>query len=111
MLGIGAGGLDVALAVAGYPYRLPCPTSSPGNMVPVRTASILEGRGIHPETHLPKANLVNFGILPLTFKDPTDYNRLSQGMRLEINNLRERLLRGDREIPISAPVGVITAHA
>lgn len=56
-----------------------------------------------------KANLVNFGILPLTFKDPADYNRLSGGMRLEINNLRERLLRGDREIPISTPAGVITA--
>ena len=26
MLGIGAGGLDVALAMAGYPYHLPCPT-------------------------------------------------------------------------------------
>ena len=25
MLGIGAGGLDVALAMAGYPYHLPCP--------------------------------------------------------------------------------------
>src|SRR5512147_1469052 len=25
MLGIGAGGLDVALAMAGYPYYLPCP--------------------------------------------------------------------------------------
>jgi aconitate hydratase len=26
MLGIGAGGLDVALAMAGYPYHLPCPS-------------------------------------------------------------------------------------
>jgi aconitate hydratase len=25
MLGIGAGGLDVALAMAGYPYHIPCP--------------------------------------------------------------------------------------
>ena len=25
MLGIGAGGMDVALAMAGYPYYLPCP--------------------------------------------------------------------------------------
>lgn len=56
-----------------------------------------------------KANLVNFGILPLTFKDPMDYDRLSQGMRLELNDLRGRLLRGDREIPISTPAGVITA--
>ena len=30
------------------------------------------------------ANLVNFGILPLTFADPADYDRVDQGDELEI---------------------------
>ena len=36
------------------------------------------------------ANLINFGIVPLTFKDPTDYDNLSQGdkIRVEIGDLR-----------------------
>ncbi len=37
------------------------------------------------------ANLVNFGILPLTFVDPADYDRLTQGDRLIIYNLGEQL--------------------
>ncbi|MDG6221579.1 MAG: aconitate hydratase, partial [Candidatus Thermoplasmatota archaeon] len=31
------------------------------------------------------ANLVNFGILPLTFKNPKDYDKISQGDKLEID--------------------------
>ena len=31
-----------------------------------------------------RANLVNFGILPLTFADPADYDRLPQGARIDI---------------------------
>ena len=36
------------------------------------------------------ANLINFGIVPVTFKDPTDYDNLSQGdkIRVEIGDLR-----------------------
>ena len=29
-----------------------------------------------------KANLVNFGIIPLVFKDPDDYDLLAQGDRV-----------------------------
>jgi aconitate hydratase len=40
------------------------------------------------------ANLVNFGVLPLTFKDNNDYLRIDQGdaLDLQVENLDERLL-------------------
>ena len=34
-----------------------------------------------------KANLINFGILPLTFVDPADYDKLEQGDVLEIDGI------------------------
>ena len=34
------------------------------------------------------ANLVNFGILPLTFADPADYDRVEQGDEFEIPGVR-----------------------
>ncbi len=40
------------------------------------------------------ANLVNAGILPLTFKDPADYNALEQGDRLEISGIDAGLESG-----------------
>lgn len=40
------------------------------------------------------ANLVNFGILPLVFKDPADYDRVAQGDELEATDVREALKRG-----------------
>ena len=47
-----------------------------------------------------QANLCNFGILPLIFKDPADYERLAAGAVLEIDTLRQRIERGNREIPL-----------
>ncbi len=47
-----------------------------------------------------KANLCNFGILPLTFLDPLDYEGLDKGMRLVLPEIRARLERGDTEIPV-----------
>jgi len=41
------------------------------------------------------SNLVNVGILPLVFRDEGDYNSIRQGDRLEIDNLREALEKGD----------------
>jgi len=49
-----------------------------------------------------KSNLCNFGILPLTFKDPEDYNRIAQGAKLVFQDIRTRIERGDREIPVEA---------
>ncbi|OGP65176.1 MAG: aconitate hydratase [Deltaproteobacteria bacterium RBG_13_47_9] len=37
------------------------------------------------------SNLVNFGILPLTFKDQEEFPRIQQGDRLKIKNVRDRL--------------------
>jgi len=42
-----------------------------------------------------KANLVNFGILPLTFAEAGDYDRMEQSDRLIINNVREQLKQSD----------------
>jgi aconitate hydratase len=47
-----------------------------------------------------KANLCNFGILPLIFKDPLDYDRLNKGDKIVIPGIRERVARGDKDIPV-----------
>jgi aconitate hydratase len=47
-----------------------------------------------------KANLCNFGILPLVFKEPKDYERIKTGATLVFREIRERIERGDREIPV-----------
>ncbi|WP_029912859.1 aconitate hydratase [Pelobacter seleniigenes] len=47
-----------------------------------------------------KANLCNFGILPLTFKNPGDFERASQGARVELPDLRKIIERGGVEIPV-----------
>lgn len=47
-----------------------------------------------------KANLVNFGVLPLTFKNPADYDLLKQGDKLRFSNLRAFVASGAREIPV-----------
>lgn len=49
-----------------------------------------------------KANLVNFGILPLTFKNPADYDFLKQGDRLEFPDVRRLVASGAVEIPVRA---------
>jgi aconitate hydratase len=46
-----------------------------------------------------KANLCNFGILPLVFKDPLDYDRLNKGDKVVLPGIRELVERGEREIP------------
>ncbi|MFQ5464702.1 MAG: aconitate hydratase [Thermodesulfobacteriota bacterium] len=43
-----------------------------------------------------KDNLVNFGILPLTFSDPGDYDSIDDGDELELTGLRKGLTAGDR---------------
>lgn len=41
-----------------------------------------------------KANLINFGILPLTFQNPKDYDALEQGDKLELKEVRTSLEQG-----------------
>ena len=40
------------------------------------------------------ANLINAGILPLTFADPDDYDALPQGAHLRIDNIRAGMAAG-----------------
>lgn len=40
------------------------------------------------------ANLINAGIMPLTFKDPEDYNKILQGHRLKLDNIFEGMDKG-----------------
>jgi aconitate hydratase len=47
-----------------------------------------------------RANLCNFGILPLTFKDVQDYDLLRKGSKLVLPQVKERIARGDVEIPV-----------
>jgi len=48
-----------------------------------------------------KANLINFGILPLTFRDAGDYDLIRQGDTIHFENLRELVAGGAREIPFT----------
>jgi len=40
------------------------------------------------------ANLINFGILPLNFKDEKDYDGIDQADELEISNIKDLLKKG-----------------
>jgi aconitate hydratase len=41
-----------------------------------------------------KANLVNFGIIPITFEDPADYDGVEDGDEIVIENVRESIKAG-----------------
>lgn len=43
-----------------------------------------------------KSNLVNFGIIPLIFKDPSDYDDIEQGDEIQIPNVRNMIAEGGR---------------
>jgi aconitate hydratase len=49
-----------------------------------------------------KSNLCNFGVLPLTFRDPADYERIAFGAKVLLPDVRKRIERGDRDIPVEA---------
>lgn len=54
-----------------------------------------------------KSNLCNFGIIPLTFKNPEDYDRLGEGVKVILRDVRKRIEKGDNEIPVEADGQVI----
>lgn len=47
-----------------------------------------------------KANLCNFGILPLTFKNPEDYALCAPGKKVVFPEIKKHLQGGAREIPV-----------
>ena len=42
-----------------------------------------------------RSNLINAGILPLTFANENDYDKISQGDELAFENLKERIIKGE----------------
>jgi aconitate hydratase len=52
------------------------------------------------------ANLVNFGILPLTFADPADYDRVEQGDEFEIRGIRAAFEAGASLVLIDTTKGI-----
>jgi len=64
-----------------------------------------------------KANLINFGILPLTFVDPSDYDKVEQGADMVIPGIRKALADGADTVtveingnPIQANVDLSERH-
>ncbi len=47
-----------------------------------------------------KSNLINFGILPLTFASPADYEEIRQGDSVQIHGVRKLLEDGASEVPV-----------
>ncbi|MBW1917840.1 MAG: aconitate hydratase [Deltaproteobacteria bacterium] len=47
-----------------------------------------------------QANLINFGILPLIFENPEDYDQLTAGARMRLPDVRRRLLAGEERLPV-----------
>jgi aconitate hydratase len=46
------------------------------------------------------ANLINFGILPVVFENPADYDLLEMGQTLELPGVRQLLLDGAQRLPL-----------
>jgi aconitate hydratase len=47
-----------------------------------------------------KANLINFGVLPLEFTNPDDYNSVELGNRIRMNNILEVLSGNNRVVKV-----------
>lgn len=47
-----------------------------------------------------KANLVNFGILPLVFADPADYDAIEQDDKVVITGIKNAIAEGVSDIPV-----------
>ena len=52
-----------------------------------------------------RANLINFGIVPFTFVNAMDYNKVSAGDKLELNGIR-KAVEGDGVLTAKGPKGV-----
>ncbi|NLI22130.1 MAG: aconitate hydratase [Clostridiales bacterium] len=56
------------------------------------------------------ANLINNGILPLTFADEADYDRFAQGDELALDGVRARIEAGEERIPVRNVTGGFTVE-
>ena len=57
-----------------------------------------------------RQNLINYGILPLLFVDPTDYDRLEKNDTLRVRDLRQKLEGGGRILLESSNAAIETQH-
>jgi aconitate hydratase len=57
-----------------------------------------------------KANLINFGILPLTFVDPSDYDKVEQGANMVIPGIRKALADGAETVTVEINANPILAR-
>ena len=56
-----------------------------------------------------KSNLINFGILPLTFANPADYDSIRQGDTVRITAVRKLLESGTSDVPVQVNGKTIVA--
>ncbi|MGA7809969.1 aconitate hydratase [Bradyrhizobium sp.] len=56
-----------------------------------------------------RQNLVNYGVLPLVFANPADYDRLQTGDVLRADNLRQMLQRGE-DVTLDCSGAIVTRH-
>jgi len=47
------------------------------------------------------ANLINWGIVPMTFADPADHDRVAQGDVLEIPDIRRQIETGAERLTVT----------
>jgi aconitate hydratase len=58
-----------------------------------------------------RRNLISQGILPLRFKEESDYDRFEQGQKWELPEIRNRLENGDEEVPLTKGEDEVTLLA
>jgi aconitate hydratase len=58
-----------------------------------------------------RRNLVSQGILPLRFKEESDYDSFEQGQKWELMDIRQHLENGDEEVPLKGEGDEITLLA
>ena len=57
-----------------------------------------------------RANLINFGIVPFTFANPKDYDKVSSGDALELKGIRAAV-EGNGELKVGTPKGEVVVRA
>ena len=57
-----------------------------------------------------RANLINFGIVPLLFENPKDYDKIDAGDRLELRGIRAAV-EGDGVLEVKGPKGTFRVKA
>jgi aconitate hydratase len=58
-----------------------------------------------------RRNLISQGILPLVFKEESDYDRFDRGQTWELPEIRSRLENGDEEVPLKKEDDEVTLLA